>query len=302
MASGRAGDDAARRPPHASGGTDTLIRPRTPVARELVAQHYDTLDPFYRQLWGEHLHHGLWEEGGHESPEEAVKALVHHVAHHADITSGDTVCDVGCGYGATARLLAAEYDAHVTALTLSPVQHAHARAHGDARVDFHLRDWLENGFDDASFDAIIAIESTEHMDDKPHAFHEFARTLRPGGRLVVCAWSAAHATRAWQRRLLLEPICHEGRLPSLGTEAAYLDWIATAGLVPTAVEDLSRRVERTWSICIRRVAARLPTPTALRFLLDIRNPDRAFLLTLPRLLLAYRTRALRYLLFAARKA
>ena len=43
------------------------------------------------------------------------------------------------------------------------------------------------------------------------------RVLRPGGRLVICAWLAADAPRRWQERWLLEPICREGRMPQLGT-------------------------------------------------------------------------------------
>jgi tocopherol O-methyltransferase len=296
----RAGDGAMRRPPPSSEGLDPLIRSRSPIVREQIAKHYDSLDPFYRKLWGEHLHHGLWESG-RETPAEAVLALVDRVAQRAGLRTGDIVCDVGCGYGATARMLAADYDVHVTGLTLSPVQHAHARdrAAGDPRVSFRLRDWLDNDFDDSAFDVIVAIESTEHMDDKPRAFAEFARTLRPGGRLVVCAWIAADAPGPWQRRFLLEPICDEGRLPSLGTEAQYMNWIRAAGLAPLDVSDLSRRVRRTWSICMRRVATRLLTPTAWRFLLDARHPDRAFALTLPRILLAYHSNAMRYLMLYA---
>ena len=32
-----------------------------------VAVHYDTLDQFYREIWGEHVHHGYWRTG-HEIP------------------------------------------------------------------------------------------------------------------------------------------------------------------------------------------------------------------------------------------
>jgi len=28
-----------------------------------VADHYDELDPVYRRVWGEHVHHGLWATG-----------------------------------------------------------------------------------------------------------------------------------------------------------------------------------------------------------------------------------------------
>src|SRR6185436_13236560 len=92
-----------------------------------VAAHYDDLDAFYRDVWGEHVHHGLWRRGD-ETREEAVRALVDLVAHAGRIGADSRVCDIGCGYGATARMIVGDYGAHVTALTVSPAQHAFARS------------------------------------------------------------------------------------------------------------------------------------------------------------------------------
>ena len=40
-----------------------------------VASHYDDLDAFYREIWGEHVHHGVWHTG-RESDLEAAENLV----------------------------------------------------------------------------------------------------------------------------------------------------------------------------------------------------------------------------------
>ena len=45
---------------------------------ETIARHYDTLDFFYRDLWGEHVHHGLWLTG-RESPAEAAEQMSRQV-------------------------------------------------------------------------------------------------------------------------------------------------------------------------------------------------------------------------------
>lgn len=79
-----------------------------------VARHYDELDAFYRDVWGEHVHHGLWRTGD-ESPLEAAEQLVDHVATAVGLQRGDHVIDVGAGYGGTARRLAARFGARVTA-------------------------------------------------------------------------------------------------------------------------------------------------------------------------------------------
>ena len=68
-----------------------MIKPSQRMAVDDVAAHYDDLDRFYREVWGEHLHHGLWARGN-ERPEEAVKLLVRRIAEKAEIDSGDTVC------------------------------------------------------------------------------------------------------------------------------------------------------------------------------------------------------------------
>ncbi|MGH7503112.1 MAG: SAM-dependent methyltransferase [Longimicrobiales bacterium] len=280
-----------------------MIRPDARIDPEHVARHYDSLDPFYRELWGEHLHHGLWLTG-RESADEAVRLLVREVARLANITNGNRVCDVGCGYGATARMIADEAGAYITGFTLSRVQHDRAvrAAAGNPRLRFVLHDWLTNTLDDGHFDAVIAIESTEHMEDKPRFFAESARVLRPGGRLVVCAWLAADSPEPWQRRFLLEPICAEGRLPSIGTITEYRNWIHDAGLSLESFADLTPRVVRTWTLCTTRVARRIVTrPSSWAFLLDRANSDRGFALTVLRILLAYRTGCMRYGIFAAQR-
>src|SRR5690349_13484122 len=83
----------------------SMISPRAEPSREDVATHYDGLDRFYREIWGEHVHHGLWKTG-RETPEAATRQLIAEVAERAGIGPGAEVCDVGCGYGGTARVLA----------------------------------------------------------------------------------------------------------------------------------------------------------------------------------------------------
>ena len=37
-----------------------MIIPLESMGLASVADHYDELDDFYREIWGEHVHHGLW--------------------------------------------------------------------------------------------------------------------------------------------------------------------------------------------------------------------------------------------------
>ena len=165
-------------------------------------------------------------------------------------------------------------------------------------MTFLRRDWLDNRLPDASFDRAYAIESSEHMVDKDRFFTEAARVLRPGGRLVVCAWLEGETARPWEKRHLLEPICTEGRLPGMGSRADYEDLAARAGLVAVGYEDISRNVRRTWTVCLRRLAGRLVTdPVIRRLVTSPATRNRSFALSLPRLIVALRTGAMRYGVF-----
>ncbi|WP_081743465.1 class I SAM-dependent methyltransferase [Arthrobacter sp. H20] len=179
--------------------------------------------------------------------------LTDTVSDRLRLMPGETGVDIGCGYGSTARLLAVTHRVRVTGFTLSAEQAHYAAAHPVPDVDIHLRDWLVNGLTDASANAAWAIESSEHMVDKPRFFAEAHRVLSRGGRFVVCAWLAKTDAGDWKVRHLLEPICREGRLPSMGTREEYEAMAMAAGFAIAGYEEVSRRVAPTWPIRARRL-------------------------------------------------
>ncbi|MDT0194383.1 class I SAM-dependent methyltransferase [Arthrobacter sp. AB6] len=277
-----------------------MIVPDISQSAAAVADHYDELDPIYRRVWGDHVHHGLWVTG-RETPAEAVEALVGTVGDRLGLMPGEACVDIGCGYGSTARQFAVTRGVRVTGFTLSTEQARYADAHPVPAVDIQVRDWLVNGMADASADAAWAIESSEHMVDKARFFAEAHRVLAPGSRFVICAWLAETDASGWKVRHLLEPICREGRLPSMGTREEYEAMATAAGFAITGYEDASRRVARTWTICtLRLVKALLVDRETRRLALRARN--RSSFLGLPRLILAYRTGAMRYGIFTLSKA
>ncbi|MDB5691931.1 MAG: methyltransferase, cyclopropane fatty acid synthase [Alphaproteobacteria bacterium] len=280
-----------------------MILPNQPQTARDVSNHYDELDSAYRDIWGEHVHHGYWASG-RETAAEAAEALVRLVADRLDLSPGQEVCDIGCGYGATGGWLAEHRQAKVTGFTISEAQARIGRARSERVPGFtcFCRDWLANAMADQSFDRAYAIESSEHMVDKPRFFAEAARVLRPSGRLVVCAWLATERPTPWEVRHLLEPICREGRLPSMGSRSEYEEMAEANGFSLLGYDDISRNVRRTWVVCLRRTLGRLVADPALRRLALSRSTDnRSFLLSLPRLLLALRTGAMRYGVFVWEK-
>lgn len=265
-----------------------------------VARHYDDLDPYYRSLWGEHVHHGLWDRGA-DSLSDATEALIRHVVSRAGIREGAAVCDIGSGYGATARFLAREVGARVTAITVSPAQHAAALAAPSIAPppDYRLGDFLESALPSGSFDAAIAVESLSHMPDLPAALREIRRVLRPGAPVVACVWLAGEGVSGWRQRHLLEPIRREGRLARLCSAAEVEAALRAAGFRTETTDDLSRDVRRTWSVVTGRVLALLARDPEARRMVAA-GGEAVFARTVVRIWLAYRVGAMRYGVFTAR--
>ena len=275
-----------------------MIASEQPVTEAAIANHYDELDLFYRDLWGQHVHHGLWLEGD-ETPEEAVRKLVELVAQKAALRQRERVIDIGCGYGASARLLAENYGAAVTAITMSAVQHAFAQGTAPGpELTYILGNWYSLEFAPDSFDLAIAIESGEHMPDKVEFARRAFRVLRSGGRFVLCAWLSADQVPQWQADFLMKPICAEGRIPNLATAQEYIDAATQAGFCAADSQDLTDRVKQTWWVAVKRLFPRILRDKRYRaFLFDGSRRNRIFGITLVRIWLAYQTGAMRYRIF-----
>jgi tocopherol O-methyltransferase len=273
------------------------------ISHETVAAHYDQLDRFYRSIWGDAMHHGLWQDGC-ETRAQAVRALHDAVIARARLRPGMQVCDVGCGYGHSARLMVREQDVQVTGINRCPAQHQRAQAlnEGADQPHFLLGDWLESCLPAQAFDAVLAIESFEHIANKAAAIREALRVLRPGGSFVLAVQVAKPTPAAWQRRLLLQPICKEARMPSLGTTEDFSNWLSHAGFQMIEIESVSAQVSRTWpSLAAECLRALLRQPGLLRYVLDFRRGNPRLALTMLRLWLAHQTGAMDYLILSAQR-
>src|SRR5260370_338774 len=136
---------------------------------DAVREHYDLLSWFYRALWGEHIHHGYWEDG--ESDAQAQVKLIERLASRAGIERGSRVLDVGCGIGGSSLWLADNLHCSVLGLTISPVQAQmatqKARSLGlSSLTRFEVIDARALPFPQRSFDAVWVIECSEHLPDK----------------------------------------------------------------------------------------------------------------------------------------
>lgn len=275
------------------------------VTKSSIRLHYDLLSPFYRLLWGRHIHHGLWDQEDvkfHLPPDAAQLRLTETLADAAGIGLGDAILDVGCGLGGSAIHLAKTRGCRMTGVTLSGVQRAYAslasRANGvRKRTTFLHADVERIVFDPSSFDVLWSVECTEHLFDKPGFFREAARWLKPGGRLAICAWVAGEEPLSDEQRRIAEEVCHGMFCPSLGTTSDYEKWFRDAGLVDIVSRDWTQRVAETWRICLDRVHR---SGTARLAPLLGRDAE-LFLSRFETMIAAYDSGAMRYVAFTASK-
>jgi SAM-dependent methyltransferase len=99
---------------------------------------------------------------------------------------GTRVLDVATGPGWVAAH-AAERGASVVGVDVAEAMIARART-AHPQLAFRRADVHELPFADGSFDAVVGNLAIMHLSRPERAMAEFARVLRPGGRLALTAW------------------------------------------------------------------------------------------------------------------
>jgi tocopherol O-methyltransferase len=215
-----------------------------------VIEHYDVVSPYYRALWGEHLHHGYWIRGD-ETKEQAQLQLIEHLAALADIKSGSHILDIGCGFGGSSLFLARNFNARVTGITISSVQvemakRAAAEPHLDA--NFLLMDAEAMTFDH-QFDVLWSVESISHYQDRQEFFASAVRFLRPGGTFAVTDWFKKENLSPAETRKLIAPI-EKGMFVELQVMEDYEQYFRSNGLQILHREILTKNCARTWDLSL----------------------------------------------------
>lgn len=259
-----------------------------------VREHYNFFAHIYRLFWGEHIHHGLFLNGI-ETPEEAQLLMLEHCVQLAGLQPKSHVLDVGCGHGGTAVYLAHKYDCTVRGLTISEKQAKRARQRAKAagvaeRVEVKVADADHYDFPRQTYDAVWTMESSEHFTNKGAYFQHVGQTLKPGGALLLAAWTGD------MRRERVRAVAHDFLCPELLTAEQYAKQIEAAGLKIRQQEDLSAKVQRTWEICQQRARKARPLVLALP------ARHRRFVEGIDLILEAYRSGELTYTVIAANKA
>ncbi len=197
----------------------------SPVAIETARaneQHYEVPAAFFQCVLGPHLKYSCcWYGDGARTLGEAEEAMLRLTCERAELTDGQRILELGCGWGSLTLWMAAQYPlSRITAVSNSASQRefilGQARERGLRNVVVLTAD--ANVFATPErFDRVVSVEMFEHMRNYSTLMERIAGWLDPGGKLFV---------HIFCHRSLMYPFTVEGDT----------DWMAqhffTGGLMP----------------------------------------------------------------------
>ena len=164
------------------------LRPNTKTgARKNIEAHYDLGNDFYSAWLDETMTYSAarYRYAG-QSLKDAQNEKYRALAQKIDLKPGQSVLEIGCGWGGFAEFAAREIGAHVTCLTLSPSQLYYAKTRIERlglsdKVEFKLQDYRD---EIGQYDHIVSIEMFEAVGQEywPTYFETLHRCLKPGGK------------------------------------------------------------------------------------------------------------------------
>lgn len=249
------------------------LRPNSRTgSRRNIAQHYDLGNDFY----------GAWLDPSMtysaaifadlaipESLESAQRRKYQRIAERMELMADHHVLEIGCGWGGFAEYAATEIGARVTALTISPAQHAFAtqrmqRLGLQDRVEIRLQDYRDVR---GQFDRIASIEMFEAVGERywPTFFKSLGDRLVTGGRASLQIITIAEEEFDNYRRgadYIQRYIFPGGMLPS---PSRLRQEIERAGLTWGGSDSYGLHYARTLDLWQDRFQAAWPRVTPLGF-------------------------------------
>ena len=204
-----------------------------------VQHHYDLGDDLYRLFLDEDMQYSCaYYPSPDISLDEAQLLKKRHIAAKMQVEPGDTVLDIGCGWGGMGLYLARVLGANVTGVTLSHDQLGVAirrsvETNLSDRARFMLQDYrtLTN-----QYDRIVSVGMFEHVGVNHYRafFEKCKKLLKPGGNILIHT-IGRYGPPGITNPFIAKYIFPGGYIPAL---SETMEVIEKTGLVVTDVEYL----------------------------------------------------------------
>jgi len=183
---------AYKLPHHHHGDTTREIRAgrdERQNTKESIAHHYDVGNDFYN-LWldQEMVYSCAYYSNTKQSLDDAQRDKLDYICRKLRLIPGQTLLDIGCGWGALLCWAARQYGVKAHGITLSEQQFAYARERIrkeglEGQVSVELRDYRDLRNDSTVYDRVVSVGMFEHIGiaNFPLYFSTVKQVLAPNG-------------------------------------------------------------------------------------------------------------------------
>jgi cyclopropane-fatty-acyl-phospholipid synthase len=154
-------------------------------AFDVGERHYDTGNDLFEAMLDSRMIYscGYWENAS--NLEEAQAHKLDLICRKLELKEGETLLDIGCGWGGLAEFAAQRYGVRVTGITISKEQQEYGQKRcASLPVEIKLQDYRDL---DGSFDKIVSVGMFEHVGRKnyPMYFDNVRRLMRDDGLFLL---------------------------------------------------------------------------------------------------------------------
>ena len=239
--------------------------------RKAIEYHYDVSNEFY-SLWLDPrmVYSCAYFRSGDESLALAQEQKLDHICRKLMLQPGETLLDIGCGWGALVIHAASRYGVKALGITLSTNQFELARervrqAGLEDRVEIRLQDYRDVPVD-GGFDKISSVGMFEHVGLKNLGtyFEIVYRLLKPGGIALNHGITSSdidnRSVGLGAGEFIDQYVFPDGELPHV---SLAINALSAAGLELTDAESLRRHYAKTLWYWSEKFEQHLPKLTEL---------------------------------------
>lgn len=254
---------------------EVMSKTQTDAAtRRAVVEYYDGSWLDYRLVWLDRgnlaKHFGYWDPGT-KTHSQSLTNMNRQVALRVNPKPGERVLDAGCGIGGSSIWLARNHGVSTVGISLSEAELRKARRYAAAgglegQCTFEVRDYIDTGFPDRSFDIVWAQESVCHTLHKDAFVAEAFRLLKPGGRLVMEDWFRTARPYHPADEKLFSDWLRGWAIEDLATGDEIQEYCKAAGFTGVKLDDITNHMLKSAKRLYMVTAALYPGAFMLRWL------------------------------------